>query len=105
MLAVLIKKFWFVLILPFVWLFNRLRGKGKNKQQEDPVEEANQADGADHSSHPSDPQQEADEDSRFKSKFELKRKIKAANLPLGGIKKPRIAASMMPLRSEVLALL
>lgn len=76
LLAVLIKKFWFVLILPFVWLFNRLRGKGKNKQQEDPVEEANQADGADHSSHPSDPQQEADEDSRFKSKFELEEENK-----------------------------
>lgn len=74
LLAVLIKKFWFVLLLPFVWLFNKLRGKGKNKQQEDPDLETDLEDGVDqisHNSHPSDPQQEADEDSRFKSKFEL----------------------------------
>ncbi|GAA0135256.1 hypothetical protein YSY43_20960 [Paenibacillus sp. YSY-4.3] len=75
LLAVLIKKFWFVVILPFVWVFNKLRRKGNNKQQEDPAQETNQADEVDHSSHASDPHG-TDEDSKFKSKFEIEEENK-----------------------------
>lgn len=70
LLAMLIKKFWFVLMLPFIWLFRKLRGKGKNKTQDESDQETSPEDGFDISSHAGNPV-EADTDSRFKSKFEL----------------------------------
>lgn len=34
-IAVLIKKFWFLIIVPFAWVFNKFRGKDKAKKQGD----------------------------------------------------------------------
>ncbi|MNN37872.1 hypothetical protein D3C81_1518400 [compost metagenome] len=72
-IAVVVKKLWLVIFLPFIWVYNKLRGKGKSK---DPNNVNHKAIGEIHSEVNATPQFETDENSRFKSKFDIENENK-----------------------------
>lgn len=70
-LAVVLKKFWFFIIIPFAWLFRKLRGKNKNNEQapetlSPDVPASSQAQNMSSTT----------EEDRFKSKFDMEKERK-----------------------------
>ncbi|MNP02878.1 hypothetical protein D3C76_947430 [compost metagenome] len=74
-IAIVAKKLWFIIFLPFIWIYNLIRGKGKSKNKNNVNDEANH-----HGENPAEthanPEFENDENSRFKSKFDIENENK-----------------------------